>query len=115
MFVDDKNKTIEILESLANGINPITGEIFPDDSPYQEAQIVRALFNAVIELKRKSSKKNNQINLENQGRKWTEQEDQQLKESFNKGFKTSEISKLHGRTYGAIRSRLEKLSLISIE
>jgi hypothetical protein len=113
MFTHNKNKTIEILESLANGINPTTGEIFPDDSPYQETEIVRALFNAINELKNSPEKKANQTNrAANQGNKWTQTEDEQLIERFKKGIITSELSKLHGRTYGAIRSRLIKLELI---
>jgi hypothetical protein len=108
MFDDNKNKTIEILESLANGINPTTGEIFPNDSPYQEKEIVNALFDAVSELKKSIIKGN-------QGSKWTDDEDVKLEINFEKGLKTTEIAKIHGRTAGAIRSRLIKLGLIEVE
>ena len=37
-------KAKEITKLLANGINPTTGEVFPDDSPYNHPKIIRALF-----------------------------------------------------------------------
>jgi hypothetical protein len=32
--MQDKQRTIEILEALANGIDPVSGEVFPPDSLY---------------------------------------------------------------------------------
>lgn len=44
---------------------------------------------------------------------WTEEEDERLTNEYNSGnYKISELSKMHGRTTGAIRSRLKKLKLI---
>ncbi len=44
---------------------------------------------------------------------WTEEEDRRLTTEFQSGqYSTGELSKLHGRTTGAIRSRLKKLKLI---
>ena len=34
----------DIVTILANGVNPLTGEAFPSDSPYQHPQVIRALF-----------------------------------------------------------------------
>lgn len=48
-----KTKIISILESLADGIDPASGEVFPGDSPYQNPDIVRALFHAVRMLNEK--------------------------------------------------------------
>ena len=39
----DEQKALNIVTALANGVNPQTGEVFPGDSPYQSAEIVRAL------------------------------------------------------------------------
>src|SRR5690349_19334048 len=38
----EKQHTLKILNGLANGINPATGERFNADSPYQHPDIVRA-------------------------------------------------------------------------
>ena len=39
----DADKAIEIVKSLADGVDPHTGERYPSDSPYQNADTVRAL------------------------------------------------------------------------
>jgi hypothetical protein len=36
----------------ANGINPITGEILPDASPYNDPAVIRALFEALRALEK---------------------------------------------------------------
>ncbi len=48
----DKSKAITIMEALANGTDPMTGEIFPPESPYQDVEVVRALFMATEALKK---------------------------------------------------------------
>ncbi len=37
-------EAIDIVNSLANGVDPQSGEAFPFDSPYQHPQVIRALF-----------------------------------------------------------------------
>ena len=44
---------------------------------------------------------------------WTKEEDQQLAREFKEGKTTKELSVIHKRTTGAIRSRLKKLELIT--
>jgi ribosomal protein L9 len=110
MFFQNKQRNIEILEALANGVDPISGEVFPADSPYQQTEIIRVLFNAINELKKGNNKTTKtDSKKENQGNKWLDTEEEKLKENFNKGYKISELATMHGRTYGAIRSRLVKL------
>jgi hypothetical protein len=55
---------------------------------------VRALFHALSELKAISDKGN-------KSSKWSDQEDQQLKDNFANGLKTSELAKMHRRSSGA--------------
>lgn len=43
-------KTIQIIHALADGMNPQTGEVFPDNSPYQHPETIRALFAALSTL-----------------------------------------------------------------
>ena len=49
-LIMNRKEILEILFSLANGINPDTGEIFDENSPYQSVKITRALFYAIREL-----------------------------------------------------------------
>ena len=44
--------------------------------------------------------------------KWDESEIDQLKAEYAKGLSIKEIAEIHGRTEGAIRSRLKKENLI---
>ena len=46
----ERSNALRIINSLANGVNPATGEIFAADSPYQHPDTVRALFEAVRAL-----------------------------------------------------------------
>ena len=46
----DDIKALGIVSALANGVNPQTGEVFDIDSPYQSADVIRALYIAVRAL-----------------------------------------------------------------
>ena len=48
----DISQAREIVEALANGINPITGEILSKESCFNEPDVIRALFAATEELKK---------------------------------------------------------------
>lgn len=48
----------------------------------------------------------------NVGAAWNEEEDKRLAEEFRSGMKVAEIAREHGRTSGAIRSRLKKQGLV---
>ena len=90
---------------MAAGTDPITGEVFPANSPYNQPQIIRALFFAINKLRTVTEKGN-------QGLPWNEQEDALLTQRFNEGIKITQLAKLHSWTYGAIKARLIKLGLL---
>lgn len=46
----DKTAAITIIESLANGRDPFTGEQFPNESALQNADVVRALYFALSKI-----------------------------------------------------------------
>lgn len=46
------------------------------------------------------------------GTKWTDEEDNKLIEEFKNGKSVTELASIHGRTRGAIRSRLRKLGVV---
>lgn len=103
--MQDNNRHLEILQALAASIDPITGEVFPADSPYNQPEIIRTLFFAINELEALAEKGN-------QGLAWNEQEDNLLTQRFNEGTKITQLAKLHSRTYAAIKARLLKLELL---
>ncbi len=93
-----------MLQALAAGTYPTTGQVFPADSPYNQPEIIRALFFAINQLEALAEKGN-------QGISWSE-EDVLLAERFGNGIKITQLAKLHYRTYGAIKARLLKLWLL---
>lgn len=106
-------ESIRIVELLANGVNPQTGEVFPMDSPYQDTQSIRALFTALRALERqRATKKRRQSLPLNAGNPWTSDEEQRLVSKFDAGTPIEDLARLHGRTPVAITSRLEKLGRI---
>ena len=40
----DANQALAVVRSLANGVDPETGEVFPPESAYQRPLVVRALY-----------------------------------------------------------------------
>lgn len=107
-------KALEIIKALSDGTDPLTGEIFPPNSPFQHPNTVRALFKAIDALERMQERKKRQKSLpENAGNPWYEEEDKLLIDQFDKGVSVTELSRNHGRTKGAINSRLVKLGKIS--
>ena len=107
-------EALKIIQSLADGVDPCTGEIFPDDSPYQQPSILRALFIAVRALERLEERQKREQRLpENAGKSWDESEDRILCTEFESGLTITQLAQKHGRTSGAIQSRLEKLGKIA--
>lgn len=104
----DKTRATEILTALAEGIDPFTGEVFPEDSPYNNIDTVRALYFAVNALNNIKQKKQPIEGMENKGKPWDEQEDEALKSAFLDGLDIESLAIEHKRTKGAIESRLKK-------
>ena len=105
----DAERAIEIIQSLADGVDPFTGERFASDSPYQHADTVRALHLALeglTKLRRSKARKTGP------GRPWNEDEEKELLREFDDKIDVEEIAAKHERTKGAIWARLEKLGRI---
>jgi len=113
--VDDA-QALEIIRRLADGVDPFTGEIFPADSPYQNADIVRALHTA-IEALEKSAKNAERKRLlpARAGKSWDRAECDLLVKRFDDGADIAQLAKDHQRTRGAIQSQLVKLGKITIQ
>jgi hypothetical protein len=104
---------LPIVRALADGVNPITGEAYPDHSPYAEPRTLRALYSAVDLMAREVAREKRRARLPaNFGKPWTVVEDVALAAAFDSGMAMSEIARKHGRTHSSIRLRLEKLGKI---
>lgn len=103
-------KAIEIIQYLADGVNPYTGEVFGEASVFQNADTARALYVALEELKYRLSRKEKHKDYPgNVGKPWTAEEEASLMEEFDSGVEMAAIAIKHERTNWAIQSRLMKL------
>lgn len=111
----EKHTALHIVQTLAQGIDPHSGETFPADSPYQHPDTVRALFRAAQALADPSAvavrprAATQQGVPTNAGKPWTAEEDHVLAERFDAGRTLAELASEHARTRAAIQARLIRL------
>ena len=104
---------LPIVRALADGVNPVTGEAYPEHSPYSEPRTLRALFSAVDLMEKEVEREKRRERLPaNFGKPWTEGEDHTLTAEFDNGLGMPEMARRHARTQSSIRLRLEKLGKI---
>jgi hypothetical protein len=110
----DSAQALAVVRSLANGVDPESGEIFPAESAYQRPQIVRALYEAANALERidRFDRRRSQMPPKT-GEPWTEDEDRKLLAAFDAGRALQELAASHERTMGAVRARLLKYGRIN--
>ena len=107
----EQQQALKVLNALANGVHPVTGEVFAADSPYQHPDVVRALFEAVRSLGSNNSKPQDEKRSSTFVR-WSPEEEERLAAGFDSGKTTAELAKLHDRSRAAIEARLLKLGKI---
>lgn len=117
----------QVIDVLARGIDPATGEVLPEDSPLNSPHVIRALFLAskALELqagKRERSPSTNPASTSptstapaKAGKAWTEEENQALATAFDAGATVADLAKTHQRSTGAITSRLIKIGRLQAE
>jgi len=106
----DVKEALTIVRPLAEGLHPQTGKAYPDDSPIQQASVVRALQVAVTALEAEQERVERRSRMpSNTGVPWDQGEDARLGKAFDEGRNIEQLAKAHGRTVGAMRARLVKL------
>lgn len=98
----------KIIRLLADGVDPVTGEILPDSSPYNQPQIIRALFAVLEELDSSRKAKIKRSLPVKHGKPWTEEEKNQLVVMYKQGATLKSITEHFQRSSGAIRAELIK-------
>ena len=114
----EREQTLRILNALANGVHPATGEKFAADGPYQHPDTVRALFEAMRAVEgggasapvpapeRKAAPAMPQSGP---GSRWSAEEEQRLATAFDAGRTVDELARAHGRSRASIEARLVRL------
>lgn len=124
----ETQKALQVLKTLADGIDPATGEAFTAGSAYQHPDTVRALYSAIRVLeghatpatqatqvtpaRQASTQTTAKPGYENSGRPWSQDEDTRLGNAFDAGKSIEELVGLHKRTKWAIEARLARLGKI---
>lgn len=98
----------EIIEGLADGVNPLTGEVLPLEDSCNQPDVVRALHAILSVLPEKTQK----VQPENAGKPWTNEDDRILTAMYDEGKTRKEICEYFKRSTGGIASRLVRLGKI---
>jgi hypothetical protein len=98
----------QIIDTLAQGIHPVTGEAMPEDSPYNAPPVIRALF-AVSQALQGRPARPPREQPSNAGKAWRGEEDAKLAAAFDAGTELKQLAADLGRTPFAVETRLVKL------
>ena len=98
----------QIIDTLSQGIHPVTGEAMPGDSPYNEPLVIRALFAVSQALAGTPARARREL-PPNAGKPWEAEEDARLDAAFAGGAELKQLAQDLGRTLFAVESRLVKL------
>ena len=101
----ETKRAIELLRGLADGIDPITGARLPDESVYNRPEIIRALHFALQTIQDQADG----MAAVNAGRTWNADEEARLLQEYEAGLSVEAIARRHGRSTGAIETRLSEL------
>jgi hypothetical protein len=112
-----------IVKTLAQGVDPTTGEVFAPESPYNDPRVIRALFTVhdlarPAKIPRMSVDERRRHNIEsgrprNSGLPWTDDNREQVASEFRKGKTIAELATTLERSQGAIHAELVKQGLVS--
>lgn len=108
-----------IVKTLAEGIDPTTGEVFAPDSPYNHPRVIRALFtvHAHVPRPKLSPDERRRLNLElgrptNAGLPWSENDRSRVATGFGDGETLEELAAALGRSRTAIYAELIRQGLV---
>ncbi|MBK6008087.1 hypothetical protein JJB11_18450 [Ramlibacter ginsenosidimutans] len=109
----------QIIDTLAQGIHPVTGEAMPEDSPYNAPPVIRALHAVSRALEDAAAApaaeaaKPRRAQPPNAGKAWSAQEDAALETAFEAGIALKQVAQELGRTAFAVEQRLVRLGKIA--
>lgn len=105
----DITRAKEILELLADGVNPLTGEVLSANDSCNQVEVVRAL-HAVLKHMSSIPKAHP---AENAGKPWSPEDEETLCKMYDSRCTIKEMCNRFGRTKGSITARLVHLGKIT--
>ena len=107
----DVTRAMELLRTVAEGVNPFTGEILPEDCVCNQVEMVRAIYCVLNEVRPPTEKKA-KSQPENAGKPWSESERNEVAEEYRSGMTMTAIARKHQRSRGSIEAKLAQMGLI---
>lgn len=110
----------QIIDTLAQGIHPVTGEAMPDDSPYNAPPVIRALFAVSQALESAPAAapakppRERPVPPVNAGKAWSAEDDAAVAAGFDRGEDPKSLAEQLGRTRFGIEQRLIKLGKVVV-
>lgn len=121
----NQERVISIIDALANGIDPITGEVLPDSSPYNQPEVIRALFHVInllpkVKKPKKTTEQKQQENIDkgqpkNFGLPWLDEDVTFVIDQYNSGVSIDSIANEQARKPSSIIGLLKKRDVITEE
>ena len=106
----------DVLKSLVEGVDPVTGMALPRGTAVHHATVLRALLSAVAVMEADMARNRRRARLpRNVGRPWKEPEDKLLLAAFSNGEPLGAVASRHCRSLAGVESRLEKLGVLAPE
>lgn len=102
----------QIIDTLAQGIHPVTGEAMPDDSPYNAPPVIRALHTVARALDGAPAEARSRA-VPNAGKQWSAADDAALETAFDAGIPVKQVAEELGRTAFAVEQRLIKIGKVA--
>jgi len=116
------NESRNIVNTLAQGVDPTTGEVFPPESPYNDPEVIRALY-SMLEIVKQARKprmtvdERRQQNREigrpmNAGLPWTDDDRVLVKSGFLDGMPIEKLAAKLERSSAAIVAEVIRQDLV---
>jgi hypothetical protein len=99
----------EIIATLAEGVDPTTGEVLPDNSVCNKGEIIRAFYAILNHLDEKKPKKNMPANT---GKPWAKEDEDLLVSLYHSGTSKKDICNTLQRSETGVAARLVHLGVI---
>jgi hypothetical protein len=110
-------ETLRVLNLLARGIHPVTGEVLDDGGCWNDPSVIRALLFAVdclSQMRQTTQRVEKSKTLQDRsGKAWSPHEDSELRIGFERQETLQHLSNRHKRSRGAIIARVTHLGLVN--